>query len=212
MRRFTKYPSNYVKANTSPEYETGGKNFEGYMGAVGWEGRNSNLNLDIKEIAKIVRTQFRNKFPGYKINARIKRYSGGQSMRVEILIPKTDLMSKEQFVSESIQNPWKYLKGSWGWIGYPNPDGSEGRERADILGDISKEERAEYFSRYYDHELERYTGNADIQVGSRPIPLLNDDALVYVKSLVDSFNYDDSNSMVDYFDVNFYGFIYYGYL
>ena len=212
MRRFTKYPSNYVKADTTPEYEPGGETFDGYLGAVGWKGKNLDFSRDIKDIAKIVRSQFRKKFPGYKINARISRYSGGQSMRVYVLIPQTDLMPKDQFVSESVQNPWKYLKGSWGWIGYPNPDGSEGRERPDILGEISKEERADYFSRYYDHELERYTGDADINVGAQPIPLLNDEALRYVKALVDSFNYNDSNSMVDYFDVNFYGFIYYGYL
>lgn len=210
MRRFTKYPSSYVRAD-STEYEAGGKTFDGYMGAVGWEGQNYDPHMDIKDIAKIIRTQFRKKFPGYKINARISRYSGGQSMRVAVLIPKSDLMPKDQFVAEATQNPWRFVKSSWGWIGYPNPDGSEGSERPDILGDISKEERAEYFSRYYDHEIERNTNDADIHVGSQPIPLLKDDALKYVKGLVDSFNYDDSNSQVDYFDVNFYGFIYYGY-
>lgn len=202
----------YIKSSDNQEYETGGETFDGYMGAVGWKGKNVELHKDIKEIAQIVRKQFRQKFPGYKITARIKRYSGGQSMRVEILIPTTDLMDKAQFVEDSVRNPWKYVKGSWGWIGYPNPDGSEGRERPDILGEISADERAKYFSRYYDHALLRYTGNADINVGSQPIPLLNDEALKYVKSLVDSFNYSDSNSMVDYFDVNFYAFIYYGYL
>ena len=202
----------YIKSADTTEYEAGGETFDGYMGAVGWKGKNYDLHLDIKEIAQIIRKQFRQKYPSYKINARISRYSGGQSMRISILIPKSDLLPKDQFVADSTQNPWKYVKGSWGWIGYPNPDGSEGRERPDILGEISAEERADYFSRYYDHELERYTGNADINVGAQPIPLLKDDALKYVKYLTDSFNYDDSNSMVDYFDVNFYAFIYYGYL
>jgi len=210
MRRFTKYPSSYVRAD-STEYEAGGKTFDGYMGAVGWEGQNYDPHMDIKDIAKIIRTQFRKKFPGYKINARISRYSGGQSMRVAVLIPKSDLMDKATFVSDCIQNPWKYTKGSWGWIGCPRADGSWEDLRVEDLGNLTKEERADFFDRYYDHQLERFTNDADINYGSQPIPLLRDDALKYVKGLVDSFNYDDSNSQVDYFDVNFYGFIYYGY-
>ena len=40
-----------VRANT--EYEAGGETFDGYMGAVGWKGKNADAHLSVAEIAKI---------------------------------------------------------------------------------------------------------------------------------------------------------------
>lgn len=42
-------------------------------------------DLDIKEIAKLVRADLKTKFPGVKASVRIERYSMGQAINVDIL-------------------------------------------------------------------------------------------------------------------------------
>lgn len=42
-------------------------------------------DLDIKEIAKLVRDEIKAKFPGVKTSVRIERYSMGQALNVDIL-------------------------------------------------------------------------------------------------------------------------------
>lgn len=201
-----------IIASENEEYQTGGKTFEGYMGAVGWEGKNYDIARDVKDIAKIVRTQFKKKFPGYKLSVRISRFSGGESIDAMLWMHKSDLMDKETYLSQVVPNPWKFVKGYW--IGAPRADGTWEDIRSEKLGEMSNEERYDFFSRYYDYCLENYgTGKpySRINYGWEPIPLLTDEPLKYVKNLLDSFNRDDSNSMVDYFSVNFYSSIYYAY-
>ena len=200
-----------IKADT--EYEAGGKTFDGYMGAVGWEGKNSKENLDITQIAKIVKSQFKKKFPGYKISAKTSRFSGGEDITVMVWLHKSDLMPKDKFVAEAANNPWQFLGGSY-WIGAPDENGAWKDYRTDELTNWDKNQLTDFFSRYYDYQI-NYYGSGDkyhrMHYGYEAIPVLNDEPLKYVKGLVDSFNWDDSNSMVDYFSTNFYSFIEYAY-
>ena len=41
--------------------------------------------MDIKDIAKIVRQRLKKAYPGFKFSVRIERYSGGQSMRADMV-------------------------------------------------------------------------------------------------------------------------------
>lgn len=200
-----------IRCNT--EYEAGGKTFDGYMGAVGWEGKNANLNLDIKEIAKIVRSQFKKKFPGYKCSARISRFSGGESIDVMVWIHKSDLMPKDQFIEDAIMNPNQFIHG-YGIIGYYDENHNWISHKVQEIFDMDKEERYNLFSNYYDYVIAKY-GSGDkyeyLNENYEPIPVINREPIDYVKNLVDSFNYDDSNAMVDYFNTNFYSHIEYAY-
>jgi hypothetical protein len=199
-----------IRANT--EYEPGGETFDGYMGAVGWKGKNLDYNLGIVEIAKIIKSQFKKKFPGYKISARTDKYSMGQSLYIKIAIPQSDLMPKDEFVKNCLYNPYQYFKGYRG-VGIYDADGRWHNYEVDDITGMSEDERREIFSLYYDQTLQRYTNHEydTINYGWEPIPLLNDAPLKYVHDLAESFNYDDSNSMVDYFDTNFYSHINYIY-
>ena len=197
-----------VRANT--EYEAGGETFDGYMGAVGWKGKNADAHLSVAEIAKIIKSQFRKKFPGYKISARSERAS-----RIDILItvPRSNLMSKDEFIKEAVYNPYKMCKNGYHRIGCYDANGQWEEHQSDDFSHMSDEERADFFSRYYDYTLDKYTNQeySKLNYGVEPIPLIDNSPLKYVHDLMDSFNYDDSNAMVDYFDTNFYGFLYYKY-
>ena len=205
----------YIKSEE--EFTAGGENFDGYMGSIGWQGKNASLNLDIKEVAKIIRTQFKKKYPEYKISARISRFSGGEDINIVVTVPKSLLMPEQEFVDMCVQNPYGYIRG-YRWIGCYDDNGKWVQYQAEEIGKMSTEERQDFFTRYYEHTVDRYTNDEYDKISYRgeedaewPIPLKDDSALQYVYSLMKSFNYRDSNSMVDYYSTNFYGFVYYKY-
>jgi len=207
----------YIKFDT--EYEAGGETFDGYMGATGWKGKNLDFHRDIKDIAKIIRTQFKKKFPGYKISARISRFSGGQSLDVVVWMHTSDLISKNEFVTMYVANPWKYA-GNQQMMGYYDENGKyQWTYDIDSFFDgMSKEDLSQFFATQYDKIIEKYSGGSNTyptisyrSAEFAPIPLANSDPLDYLRGLIDSFNYDNSNSMVDYFDVNFYDSLDYKY-
>lgn len=121
---------------------------------------NETANMDITEIAKILRSDIRaaiksGEFPkGLKFSARIDRFSGGKSLHV-------------------------YLSslGDGGTILNP------ARVKLD---------RDEPHHTYSPWDAKPYTATA-----SR--------VMAAIKSMMNSFNYDDSDTMTDYFHVRFYG-------
>ena len=215
-RRFTAYPSNYIKADT--EYEPGGETFDGYMGATGWKGKNLDFSRDIKDIAKIIRSQFKKKFPGYKISARISRFSGGQSLDVVVWMHTSDLMSKEDYIQMYVNNPMEFADYN-GRMGYIDEIGHyHWVDAYQFFNNKSDDELYQFFSAQYDNTIKEYSEGSNTyptihytSAESAPIPLINSEPLDYLRSLIDSFNYDNSNSMVDYFDVNFYDSLEYKY-
>jgi hypothetical protein len=215
-RKFTAYPSRYIKANT--EYEPGGETFDGYMGATGWKGKNLDFSRDIKDIAKIIRSQFKKKFPGYKISARISRFSGGQALDVTVWMHTSDLMSKEDFIQQSMADPYRLASNS-GMIGYVDSNGRyQWVDAYTLFNNMGEDEMYQFFADQYDADIAKYSGGDAsyptihyTSAESALIPLVNSDPLDYLRGLIDSFNYDNSNGMVDYFDVNFYDHLEYKY-
>lgn len=52
---------------------------------MGYTGENYENSLDIKEIAKKIRTQLKREFPDCKFSVRIERYSGGCSLNISLM-------------------------------------------------------------------------------------------------------------------------------
>ncbi len=110
-------------------------------------GDNHKPYRNVKDTAKLIRKDIKRHFPGVKASVRIDRYSGGQSVRIEIKSTPFAMISKDRLAAEI------------------------------------KEENTNFVSRYTDEACK----------------LLDD-----LRSLGMSYNRDDSDSMVDYFDVDFY--------
>ena len=203
----------YIRSDE--EYSAGGETFDGYMGAVGWKGKNYELHRDVKDIAQIVRKQFKQKFPGYKISVRISRFSGGQAIDATIWLHTSDLISKQEFVDDAVSDPYQFARGG-GMIGYIDENGRyQWVDSYQLFNNMDEAGLEQFFANYYDRTIEKYSEGSNtyptINYGQEPIPLKNKKPLEYVKGLLDSFNYADSNSMVDYFAVNFYSDIEYKY-
>lgn len=119
-------------------------------------GKKYDSNLDIKEIAKLVRKDIKaavkaGKLPPLKCGVRISRFSGGQSLSVTV---------KE--VGFQVVNP-EFTKGV--------------------------EEGLNSYTLY--HTVGLYTEQAQ-------------EALSTLRSIADAYNFDGSDTMTDYFHVNYY--------
>lgn len=122
----------------------------------GTKGSKYNKDLNIKDIAKLIRKDIKTaikegKLPEMKTSVRINRYSGGQSLTIDI----------KEFKVGGFLNP-EYIKAY-----HKNPHLAY----------------TEYPPRYYPF-VER--------------------ALEDLERIANAYNYDNSDSMFDYFDVNYY--------
>lgn len=107
-------------------------------------------DLDIVEVAKRVKKEIRKEFPGFKPSVTTDKYSGGQSIRVEI---------------KTVPEDFKIFNEEWVQLTHET-----GR---------------------MPHHLGRYTEEAKAFLKS-------------IERMVGAYNYDGSDSMVDYFDVRYY--------
>ena len=110
------------------------------------QGKKYNKNLDVKEIAKLVREDIKKELPNIKTSVRIERYSMGRSINIEVI--------------ELNYNPFNKL-----WV------------KQMVKDDLITE------SMYI-----------------KDFQLIMDK----LKEIVNNYNYNNSDGMTDYFDVNFY--------
>ncbi len=186
-------------SNNTAANDFGGTVADGYMGAVAWYGNHSKQYLHGAELSKAIREAF--KTAGIKgVSVSCKTYSGGQSLTITVKTNPSDFISESEYInnySVDLSNYWIYTSAntSFSTKDYYEKFTSDDRE-------IARQAAAEYeykiltqqersINHYY---LEKYT------VGTKEFC----EKLRLINRIVKSFNYDDSNSQVDYFDTNFY--------
>lgn len=147
----------------------------------GWAGSNYNSDLSLKEIAKIVRTYIKEKYPTYKFSVRTSYASMCQELHVEL---------KESPVE--IYKPFEDLT---------EEDKRDLRRRM-MRNDYFKldcwtdEELKVEFERIWEEYGDFY----------RCLNEVTKAVVEDVDAFVKSYNYSDCDGMIDYFDVNFYYF------
>lgn len=149
----------------------------------GWEGKNYNQDLDIKDIAKIVKTNLKKEYPQCKFSVQIKRYSGGQSLNVSLMeAPFEAMVNKGSIINNEF---------------------------------VSMEAQGYKFEKYA--QLNQYQFNNPYKFQSACARCTPDgwnngailtqegwDCMKKAYQLVKSYNFDDSDGMIDYFNTNFY--------
>ena len=149
----------------------------------GWEGKNYNRDLDIKGIAKIVKTNLKKEYPQCKFSVQIERYSMGQSLHVSLMEAPFEAMSNKGSI---IDNEF-----------------------------VSMEAQGYTFEKYA--QLNEYRFKESFKDESACARCLPDgwnngailtkegwDCMKKVNQISTSYNYDDSDGMIDYFNTNFY--------
>lgn len=179
----------------------------GYMGAVSWEGNNSRRNLYGSQLSTEIRNAL--KSVGIKgVTIACKTYTGGESISITIKASADDFVTLEEF-----QQTWT-LKDAirYGWITDPDTN-TEVPQMCIDEWDAEKERRAVMYAAereygYFRHlETCRHHRESINEFCFDKYTMFTEafrQKLHLIKKVVDSFNYDDSNSMYDYFDRGFY--------
>lgn len=189
---FAIWKSKAAKENTLAEEEkteTAKSTKRHFYTAFGWEGSRYDGNLTLKEIAKIVRNYVKEKYPTCKFSVRTSYASMCQELHVEL----KEFPEKMYKTADDLKNEMPLDYNYCGEIS----DCMRRMERNGFFPFttwddeifISAYEKAVKESNFYAIKTEYYSS------------VLKD-----VDNFVQSYNYDDSDSMTDYFDNNFYYF------
>lgn len=170
--------------------------------ANGWEGSRYDSHLSLKEIAKIVRGYVKEKYPTCKFSIRTHYASMCQSLSVDLL----------EFPERMYKTAEELKKNYWEECTYKDKDGKE-----HIYKNISDEIQGVWRKLYSNDVFTAGSWTDDDLLKCYEKVVFEENRSFfgvqteYFKSVIDdvnafiaSYNYNDSDSMTDYFDVNFY--------
>lgn len=194
-----------IKANTITEEEkkeTAETTRRSFYTANGWEGSRYNSNLSLKEIAKIVRGYVKEKYPTFRFSVRTSYASMCQELHVALTQAPHDIyMSADDL-------------RAYGLMHYPTmPDGTisefeQYKEDISLMMRRWRDRNIFTLDCWSDEDI--FTTYASLtQDQLHWNGLLKEDISEMIKDVddfVNSYNYDDCDGMIDYFDVNFYYF------
>lgn len=144
----------------------------------GWEGSRYNSDLSLKEIAKIVRMYVKEKYPTYKFGVRTEYYSMGQSLNVDLKESPVEIYKTYEELTDDDKRKLMHkfcFNHLW------------------VLDNYTPEEKKSEFERIWNEH-----GNFYKCLNETTQSVIDD-----VDSFVKSYNYEDIDSMQDYYDVSF---------
>ena len=148
----------------------------------GWKGRNYNSDRSLKTIAQIVRSYVKEKYPTYKFSVRTSYASMCQELHVSLREAPADIYKQdpEDLTEAELNEVWKKLEANGLWT---------------------------LESWYPEQLLERirevWTAESDFfKVYTEDVAAMLDD----IDDFVRSYNWEDCDGSIDYFNVNFYYF------
>lgn len=187
-----------VSAIGAHDDDLGGVVSDGYMGAVRWDGNRSHENLYGADLSKAIRKELkRQNIKGCTVSC--KTYSGGQSVTVSVSTTTADFVSRDEYISTfSAHNlpHWLYTDSGFQMHrdSFYKLDADEQKKALAVHARLAYDYSTGKDSRINESCISEYTEyTADFRR-----------KLARINAVLDTFYYDNSNSLVDYFDTNFY--------
>lgn len=149
--------------------------------AFGWEGKNHDWNRSLKEIAVIVRAYVKEKYPTYKFSVRTSYASMCQELHVDLKESPVEIYKTFEELTDKEKNDLIRRMDHNGLF--------------DLTSWNDEELKAEFERIWNEH------GNFYKCLNEATQAVIND-----VDNFVKSYNYEDCDGMIDYFDVDFYYF------
>ncbi len=168
----------------------------------GWKGSNYDSKLSLKEIAKIVRTYVKEKYPTCKFSVRTSYASMCQELHVELKeFPAKMFKSADDLRYDGLTEVKTYEKDgeTFSYTEYTD-------EASDML---TKLRRNGYFNLSMWEDEDVYKAYEKAVNDSTFYAIRTEyfrEVIEDVDRFVNSYNYSDCDGMIDYFDVNFYYF------
>lgn len=181
---------------------------EGYLGARAWTGSNYR-RLYGAELSKVLRAEFKkNSLKGVTVSC--KTYTGGQSVSIKFKPQKADFIPLEDYLDKKLSNGINFFQFVSSWIDYHGA-----RLTAEDCYRLPEGEKNQLYVQlcleHYNKVFEPSTHGTTLVLSRNRECKFHDvftpaylKKLLFVKTIVDSFNYDESNSMADYYDTGFY--------
>lgn len=184
----------------------GGTLSDGYMGATRWDGNNSHQFLYGSELSKAIRAEFK-KCNIKNVTVACKTFTGGQELRITIKPTAGDIRPFEEYAAEKNKAMDFNQFAAFDWV----RDYTNGKDyhKWEVCN-LPEEEKRRIYSENIEHHYQYYTSGDVLNLNSGAGHYHDIftqgfiDKLNLIKKIVDSYNYDDTNSMVDYFDRGFY--------
>lgn len=177
-----------IKDNDDLMAFKGFKEVEGYLGSPGFKGINNDLGLSRKDRNALIKKEFKKRFPMFKVSIRQGKGGYLDSVNVELTVSRSrDVIDLNSFKS-NFSNLDTFFQ--FGELGY-------GSNIDDNVKDYNKDHN-KYISNRYEL-LKKYEKECVLSDASH-------DAMKWLKDAFCSFNHDESNGMVDYFDRDIYDF------
>lgn len=194
----------YNKEQLDRMKENGMKPMKDSYTGGGWEGTKYDSKLSTKEIAKNITDYSKKEFPDVKLSRKTD-YNGVDihvmSSDKDLYVSASDIdkMSDKQ-VSDTIGSSVGGYTRLDEWLDKNGRKTANNTFTANDERDYLKEELSNYKSRKGDNVVGNEWYLSDY--GKKVISGLNKE--------MNSYNYDDSDGMVDYFNTNFYGYVHIG--
>lgn len=177
--------------NTTNSIELGTVDIENSYSGNGWKGVNADKHLSITEIAKIIKQELKKKYPDCTFSVTTEGNCHYSGLNISLMKSKTNpFNSYDEAVKEMFDNPHTHIYDE---------------NKVSGLTELDKH-NAEMAKKQIENTLEKqHTSINQYYIDDDYI--INDYAkemFKYIVQLSNSFNYDDSDSMTDYFDTGFY--------
>lgn len=189
-------------------------NEEGYMGSHGFVGSN-NKAWNFSNLSQVIRKALRDNLAvTKKSNINVKNGGGSYITTIDVTIKlERDKFAKSWREALKSFDPIDYRGLGWSrWNISQFENGQEFETTREEFFKADKAEQAKIIDRFFDWACNHFMSlNKKIEANNMPVFFLTDEAhelLEKANQIVNSFNSDHSNSMVDYFDRSFYETIY----
>lgn len=166
---------------------------DGYLGGGAVYGSKSNKWLFGADLSAAIRSDL--KKAGIKATVKVHSYAGGQSITVTYKTTPADYIPFDQFMEA-------YRVSCSGWITYGA--GSADFIHSEKYFTLSREEQDDIHDRAARYAYETATTKESRSANRDHLTQAAVDTISRIDSIVSAYRYDCSNSMVDYFDTNFY--------
>ena len=177
---------------------------DGYLGGGAFYGAKSDRYLSGADLSAAIREDI--KRAGIKgVTVSCKTYAGGQSVTAKIKLPKSAYVDLETFTEGYT------IDTANAWIYCTDEDGAtQSMYRDEYFGDgmtaASQEQIRKCAARYEYHREAECENDINVYYMDKH-KVYTAEAMSLIKrvnGIINAYRYDESNSMVDYFDTNFY--------
>lgn len=171
----------------APVQETAESTRRQFYTDFGWEGSRYNSSMTTTEISKAIKVYCKEKYPTWKFSVTSKYFSGGSSINISVMEAPEQIFDLDACHKAYAEHLEAEKAGYYGGMGL-------GMDIEKLLNEGKMYWQLHSISEHYKEYFTEYG-----------FSVLED-----VYGFMQSYNYDDSDSMIDYFDCNFYSSIYIG--